>query len=342
MRRIVTLLAVSGLALPALADIGDPCENFVTQTITRDNRSLGIEYAWGYFWVTGAGVGGSGPEFQRIYQFDGCWNLIETYPQQTTSEIWGGRDPAAVEDENLLYIGTDLGEWSIYTYDPATERLDTTQTVTEFTFLANTIRALAYRPSSDSFFTKDFGGGISELDRTGFELDFWSLPDVSAYGAAYDPLNDTIWFNAYCGDPCIAAGNGTTLFEWDPDLGDVTGRIIDMQDPKYAPDRYRTWIPGGLDAWVEGDQLVFVAHNQGDPRDFAIVLLGDGTGGCPELCPTDCYADCDESGSLDFFDFLCFQNAFAGGDPYADCDGSGSLDFFDFLCFQNEFAAGCP
>ncbi|MFG0283284.1 MAG: hypothetical protein ACF8R7_02585 [Phycisphaerales bacterium JB039] len=27
---------------------------------------------------------------------------------------------------------------------------------------------------------------------------------------------------------------------------------------------------------------------------------------------------------------------------YADCDGTGSLDFFDFLCFQNEFAAGCP
>src|SRR5690606_8006461 len=25
----------------------------------------------------------------------------------------------------------------------------------------------------------------------------------------------------------------------------------------------------------------------------------------------------------------------------ADCDASGDLDFFDFLCFQNEFAAGC-
>jgi hypothetical protein len=55
-----------------------------------------------------------------------------------------------------------------------------------------------------------------------------------------------------------------------------------------------------------------------------------------------CYADCDESGELDFFDFLCFQNEFAGGMEYADCDASGELDFFDFLCFQNEFAAGCP
>ena len=55
-----------------------------------------------------------------------------------------------------------------------------------------------------------------------------------------------------------------------------------------------------------------------------------------------CYADCDGSGTLDFFDFLCFQNAFALGEPYADCDGTGVLDFFDFLCFQNEFGMGCP
>jgi hypothetical protein len=55
-----------------------------------------------------------------------------------------------------------------------------------------------------------------------------------------------------------------------------------------------------------------------------------------------CYADCDGNGQLEFFDFLCYQNLFASGDPFADCDGSGELDFFDFLCFQNEFAAGCP
>ena len=54
-----------------------------------------------------------------------------------------------------------------------------------------------------------------------------------------------------------------------------------------------------------------------------------------------CYADCDGDGELTFFDFLCFQNAFAAPDPYADCDGSRFLDVFDFLCFQNEFAAGC-
>ncbi len=64
------------------------------------------------------------------------------------------------------------------------------------------------------------------------------------------------------------------------------------------------------------------------------ITIDNGGGGC--------YADCDLSGGLDFFDFLCFQNEFAAATAYADCDNSGGHDFFDFLCFQNAFAAGCP
>ena len=57
-----------------------------------------------------------------------------------------------------------------------------------------------------------------------------------------------------------------------------------------------------------------------------------------------CPADCDLSGSLDVFDFLCFQNNFVSGSLSADCDRStcsATLDVFDFLCFQNAFAGGC-
>jgi uncharacterized membrane protein len=76
-----------------------------------------------------------------------------------------------------------------------------------------------------------------------------------------------------------------------------------------------------------------IATSHGAPQDGAVLLTPVDSG---------CYADCDASGELDFFDFLCFQNQFAAGDPEADCDVSGELDFFDFLCFQDEFAAGCP
>jgi hypothetical protein len=56
---------------------------------------------------------------------------------------------------------------------------------------------------------------------------------------------------------------------------------------------------------------------------------------------SSCPADCDHSGELTFFDFLCFQNLFTAMDPGADCDRDSELTFFDFLCFQNAFAAGC-
>jgi trimeric autotransporter adhesin len=72
-----------------------------------------------------------------------------------------------------------------------------------------------------------------------------------------------------------------------------------------------------------------------------IEAIGLARWGCPH--PTlGCYGDCDLNGTLDFFDFLCFQNAFLAQDPYADCDRDGILSFFDLLCFQNAFLAGCP
>ncbi|MFG0282913.1 MAG: hypothetical protein ACF8R7_00685 [Phycisphaerales bacterium JB039] len=78
--------------------------------------------------------------------------------------------------------------------------------------------------------------------------------------------------------------------------------------------------------------LLSAAHIQG------VGMFGTGSG----WIAAGCYADCDESGSLDLFDFLCFQNAYAAGEPYADCDQSGSLDFMDYLCYMRAFGFGCP
>ena len=86
--------------------------------------------------------------------------------------------------------------------------------------------------------------------------------------------------------------------------------------------------------FVQGNQFQPALDQQtGIPMDVSFILFQNG----PEA---PCYADCDGSGGLDFFDFLCFQNEFNSGSLYADCDGSGGLDFFDFLCFQNQFGAG--
>lgn len=63
---------------------------------------------------------------------------------------------------------------------------------------------------------------------------------------------------------------------------------------------------------------------------------------CPESAGWFCHADCDGNVTLDFWDFLCFQNAYVTGASYADCDGDDQFTFFDFLCFQNAFVGGCP
>src|SRR5690606_13455539 len=90
---------------------------------------------------------------------------------------------------------------------------------------------------------------------------------------------------------------------------------------------------GSLLPAPEGDWVPMTIFHPTE-KEWAFEIEGDSVGGC--------YADCDESGALDFFDFLCFQDSFASAMPYGDCDESGSHDFFDFLCFQNAFAAGCP
>ncbi|MFG0285799.1 MAG: GC-type dockerin domain-anchored protein [Phycisphaerales bacterium JB039] len=134
-------------------------------------------------------------------------------------------------------------------------------------------------------------------------------------GALYIDLNDIP------GDPHVPAcfdleGWQFGWRQWVADRTSVTIRIV----------RDGVWAPG--------DAAYF--------DDIALTPLADFV---PPDSTYACYADCEPGacpGALDLFDFLCFQNAFALGDPYADCDGTGVLDFFDFLCYQNAFAAGCP
>ncbi|MCA9277984.1 MAG: hypothetical protein H6815_04260 [Phycisphaeraceae bacterium] len=108
-------------------------------------------------------------------------------------------------------------------------------------------------------------------------------------------------------------------------------------------------IPEMVQALQNGDvfSLVFVDNSP----DVAATYRGQWaspTEASPELAITVkplnslyCYPDCDRSGSLNIFDYICFGNAYAAQDAYADCDGSGSFNIFDYICFGNAYAAGC-
>jgi hypothetical protein len=54
-----------------------------------------------------------------------------------------------------------------------------------------------------------------------------------------------------------------------------------------------------------------------------------------------CPADFNSDGTVDFFDYLDFVQAFSEEDPRADLDHNGQVDFFDYLDFVTSFDSGC-
>jgi hypothetical protein len=147
------------------------------------------------------------------------------------------------------------------------------------------------------------------------------------------------------GDPLFLDTLGPDLMPWTGDE-DV---VIDSGSPCIdAADNTR--VPAGITDDIGGNPRYSDdpgTPNSGVPGGTGGALVIDM--GAHEFQGAGCYADCDMMtgpGVLDIFDFLCFGNLFAAGQPYAcDCDlstGPGICDIFDFLCFGNAFAAGCP
>jgi hypothetical protein len=56
---------------------------------------------------------------------------------------------------------------------------------------------------------------------------------------------------------------------------------------------------------------------------------------------TQCRADFNEDGAVDFFDYLDFVDAFSAGAHAADFNADSTIDFFDYLDFVDAFSAGC-
>jgi hypothetical protein len=161
---------------------------------------------------------------------------------------------------------------------------------------------------------------------------------------------------SFGGAPDIVTLNEDELFETtisaiDPDGDPVTLGATPLANSTFEPATGRfTFHPDSLQVNVHphGVETLGVIFTAADGRFRALRRMEFRVRDVPGLAVLRepdlgrCLADCDRDGSLTFFDFLCFQNDFAAGDPAADCDTDGSLTFFDFLCFQNAFAAGCP
>lgn len=206
-------------------------------------------------------------------------------------------------------------------------------------------------------------GGVYSVGYTAGNLAGQSAGSYDAYIARYDDAGNLLWIRQFGTDKwesahsvaVDAAGNayatGWTLGE----LGglnaggadaflvkyDASGLFLGALQLGTSADEhaYDLAIDVTGNARVVGETLGSFGGAHAGHYD-AFLIRFDCKAGFPP--PPLCYPDCDESGGLDLFDFLCFTNAFNNNDPYADCDDSGNLDLFDFLCFTNTFNEGCP
>jgi hypothetical protein len=187
---------------------------FDVETAANDNRCLGVEEAWGHYWVTGRGHTSIGDVYM-IHKYTHAGVYVASYPQNVSAANlggWGGRDMEADDAANTLWVGNDNGYVEVMDHDPVTGGLVYNSTV--ITQVGATVRALCRNSASGNFFCKDFGGDLFEFDMaTGFLVNIFTLTTVSAYGLAYDAAKNTLW----------ATDSGTMLVEIDPATGLETG-----------------------------------------------------------------------------------------------------------------------
>jgi len=198
-------------------ETGDILFEFDAQTQTsticpgEDNQLLGAEFDGTCFWATGGG-GTVASMPNQIYKYDVDGNIIAFYPQNTTSS-WGMRDLAWDESSGYLYAGDNDG---FYQIDPADGSVTTLFSPTGM----GTIRALALLPDG-TFWTKSFSGDIYIFDIVGNIINSY-VSSVSAFGAAYDPVNNCVWVF----EGTTANTPATTFSQWDCVTQDFTGISI--------------------------------------------------------------------------------------------------------------------
>jgi hypothetical protein len=206
---------------PLILDFADSVFYFDPQTPTGDEACLGIEFDGSNFWVTGRHPV---DEVHKLHKYDRNGNYIESFDQGTSS-TWGWRDLAF--DGAYLY-GSDENE--LAQIDPATgEQVGTLPMPSS---IAAPLRALAYDPETDHFWSANFSSNIIEFDRNGQTINSFANT-LSIYGMAWDNASpDGPWLWAFSQDGTPA----TMVSQIDPATGQPTGVSFFAQDLDGAGD----------------------------------------------------------------------------------------------------------
>jgi hypothetical protein len=211
---------------PTVLDFGDEVFTFDTEDETGDARCLGVEFDGQYFWVTGA----NDLETHYLHKFDRDGNHLETFYQGTSSD-WGWRDLAW--DGTYLYASD---EYELAVIDPNTGlKIDELPMPTS---ISPPLRALAWDPESDHFWSANFGSNIIKFDRSGQTLATYANSYI-IYGMAWDDVSGGgpwLWVFSQDGTPQLQ------ISQFDPVTGSYTGVVFYAIDHSGGDDA----IAGGM------------------------------------------------------------------------------------------------
>ena len=211
---------------PTALDFGDEIFTFETESWTGDARCLGVEFDGQYFWVTGA----NDLVTHYLHKFDRDGNHIVTFYQGTSSD-WGWRDLAW--DGTYLYASD---EYELAIIDPNTgQKIDELPMPTS---ISPPMRALAWDPESDHFWSANFGSNIIKFDRSGQTLATYANGYI-IYGMAWDDASEGgpwLWVFSQDGTPQLQ------ISQFDPAIGSYTGVVFYAIDHSGGDDA----IAGGM------------------------------------------------------------------------------------------------
>jgi hypothetical protein len=240
------------------------------QATLANQLLLGGAYAGGYFWITGGGLSSATTTDNRIYRLTAAGAVVDSILQPNVGSGWGFRDMAF--DGTYLYGGC---ESTIITAWDLTGAMVPSMNATRPSG-STLVRALAYDPITDSFWTGNFGSALFNFTRTGTTI--WTgpaAPLTAVYGMVWDATGPWLWIYDQTGTP------GTKFHQFNPTTHAFTGVT------------YNVPLFGGLTANIAGGAewsdsysaavSTIVAVGQGTAFDNLYVLEMYPTGGFPDI-----------------------------------------------------------
>ena len=181
------------------------------QTPSGDANLQGVSFAWGFYWVSGAGGGNT------IYQFGPGGGLITTYGACPPSTSAGHLDLAQDEGGNFLYAMSS-DKLCVYTYSPALQLISCVQVIVTGIPQQG---GLALDPVTGHFYTAFGVGPITEFTINPLVIVATHPANGKNWrGLSWDSINSRLWGFAEDG---VGPNDLVEFHEIDPTNGALTG-----------------------------------------------------------------------------------------------------------------------